>query len=156
MLKTSIGGSVVKASLLIVDDEAEIRDMLSRHFRYLGFQVDTARDGIEAMEKLARERTEVIISDIVMPRMDGVELLRAVRKQYPMVHTIMITGYVTLENALACMRHGADNCVFKPLEDLTELEEAVGLAVDRLKHWQEKLRMLQAMNPAVSGGPHGR
>ena len=146
----------MKARLLIVDDEAEIRDMLSRHFCYLGFQVETACDGIEAMEKLAQARTEVIISDVVLPRMDGVELLRAVRKHYPMIHTIMITGYVTLENALACMRHGADTCVFKPLEDLTELEQAVGYAVDRLKRWQEKLRMLQAMNPAVSGGPHGR
>ncbi len=146
----------MKARLLIVDDEPEIREMLSRHFRYLGFQVDTASDGIEALEKLAKARTEVIISDIVMPQMDGVELLRTIRQQYPMIHTIMITGYVTLENALASMRHGADTCVFKPLEDLTELEEAVEFAVGRLKRWQEKLRMLQAMNPAVSGDPHGR
>ena len=130
--------------------------MLSRHFRYLGFHVETASDGIEALEKLAKARTEVIISDIVMPQMDGVELLRTIRQQYPMIHTIMITGYVTLENALACMRHGADTCVFKPLEDLTELEEAVEFAVGRLKRWHEKLRMLQAMNPAVSGDPHGR
>lgn len=146
----------MKARLLIVDDEAEIREMLSRHFRYLGFQVDTAADGVEAMEKLAQARTEVVISDIVMPNMDGVELLRAIQKQYPMLHTIMITGYVTMENALACMRHGADTCVFKPLEDLTELEEAVDSAVNRLKRWQEKLKMLQTMNPAVSGEPHGR
>ena len=146
----------MKARLLIVDDEPEICEMLSRHFRYLGFHVDTASDGIEALEKLAKARTEVIISDIVMPQMDGVELLRTIRQQYPMIHTIMITGYVTLENALACMRHGADTCVFKPLEDLTELEEAVEFAVGRLKRWHEKLRMLQAMNPAVSGDPHGR
>jgi CheY-like chemotaxis protein len=146
----------VKARLLVVDDEAEIRDMLSRHFRYLGFQVDTACDGVEAMEKLAKERTEVVISDVVIPRMDGVELLRAVRQQYPMIHSIMITGYVTMENALACMRHGADTCVFKPLEDLTELEEAVEFAVGQLKRWQKKLRMLQEMNPVVSGGTHGR
>jgi DNA-binding NtrC family response regulator len=68
----------------------------------------------------------------------------------------MITGYMTLENALGCMRHGADTCVFKPLEDLTELEEAVEFAVGRLKRWQDKLRMLQAMNPAVSGELNGR
>ncbi len=146
----------MKARLLIVDDEIEICEMLSRHFRYLGFHVDTASDGIEALEKLAKARTEVVISDIVMPQMDGVELLRTIRQQYPMIHTIMITGYVTLENALACMRHGADTCVFKPLEDLTELEEAVEFAVGRLKRWHEKLRMLQAMNPAVSGDSHGR
>ena len=74
----------MKARLLIVDDEIEICEMLSRHFRYLGFHVDTASDGIEALEKLAKARTEVVISDIVMPQMDGVELLRTIRQQYRM------------------------------------------------------------------------
>ena len=145
----------MSAKLLIVDDESEIRDMLSRHFQYLGYQVETACDGIEAIEKLAQARTDVIISDIVMPRMNGVELLRIVRQQYPMIHSIMVTGYVTLDNALSCMRLGADTCVFKPIEDLTELENAVDVAVSRLKRWQEKLKILQAMNPVVSGETHG-
>lgn len=146
----------MKARLLIVDNEPEIREMLSRHFRYLGFKVDVASDGVDALEKLTKDRTEVIISDIVMPRMDGVELLKIVRNEYPMIHTIMITGYVTLENALACMRYGADTCIFKPLEDLTELEEAVEVAVRWLKRWQEKLKTLQTMNPVVAGESHGR
>ncbi|HEW78808.1 MAG TPA: response regulator [Phycisphaerales bacterium] len=146
----------MKARLLIVDDEAEICDMLSRHFRYLGYAVDTASNGIEAMEKLVHVSTQVVISDIVMPRVDGVELLRAVQQQYPMVHTIMITGYVTLENALSCMRHGADTCIFKPLEDLSELEEAVERAVISLKRWQDKLKELQRMKPAVSGDCYGK
>lgn len=146
----------MKVRLLIVDNEPEIRDMLSRHFRYLGFKVDVASDGVEALEKLTEDRTEVIISDIVMPRMDGVELLKIVRNEYPMIHTIMITGYVTLENALACMRYGADTCIFKPLEDLTELEEAVEVAVRWLKRWQEKLKTLQTMNPIVAGESNGR
>ena len=146
----------MKAKLLIVDDETEIRDMLSRHFRYSGYEVDTAANGLEAMEKLDASHIQVVISDIVMPKMDGVELLRNIRQQYPMIHTIMITGYVTLENALACMRHGADTFIFKPLEDLDELDQAVQQAVTSLKHWQDKLKILRAMNPAVSGGCHGR
>jgi len=146
----------MKVRLLIVDDESEIREMLSRHFRYLGFDVGTAADGIEALEKLAEAKTEVVVTDIMMPRMDGVDLLRAIRDEYPMVHAIAVTGYVTLDNAIACMRLGADTCIFKPLEDLGELEEAIAAAVGQLKHWQEKLKMLQAMNPAVSGGHHGR
>ena len=145
----------MKARLLIVDDEAGVREMLSRHFRFLGYQVDTASDGNEALRKLAEARTEVVISDIVMPEMDGVELLRAIRRQYPMTHVIMVTGYVTLENALACMRHGADTCIFKPLEDLAELEEAVVLAVGSLKQWQEKLQGLVAMKPPIVEGRHG-
>lgn len=146
----------MKVKILIVDDEIEICKMLSRHFRYIGYEVDTASNGIEATEKLAQSSFQVVISDIVMPKMDGVGLLRVLKKQYPMIHIIMITGYVTLEHALSCMRLGADTCVFKPLEDVTELEDAVVNAVNALKRWQEKLKMLKAMNPAVPGGLHGR
>jgi len=135
------------ARLLIVDDEPEIREMLCRHFEYLDYEVDSAADGLEALEKLRTARTEVVISDIVMRGMDGVDLLRAIRKQYPMTHVIMMTGHVTLDNALSCMRHGADTCVFKPLTDLGELEAAVDMAVADLRHWQEKFRALQAMSP---------
>jgi CheY-like chemotaxis protein len=64
-----------------------------------------------------------------------------------MVHTIMTTGYVTLDNALACMRLGADTLVFKPITDLKELEEAVARAVAALRHWVDLLKRLQAMKP---------
>ena len=61
-----------KASLLVVDDEVEIQQMLSRHFRFLGYDVETASNGCEALELLAKKRTEVIISDIKMPQLDGI------------------------------------------------------------------------------------
>ena len=64
-----------------------------------------------------------------------------------MTHCIMITGYVTMENVLCCMRLGADTCIFKPLEDMKELENAVNMAVERLKHWQIKLKTLIKMKP---------
>ena len=140
----------MKVRLLVVDDEIEICNMLSRHFRYIGYEVDTASDGIEALEKLAENNFQVVISDIVMPKMNGVELLEAIKTQYPMIHVIMITGFVTLVNALSCMRFGADTCVFKPLEDLAELEDAIANAVNALKQWQEKLKTLKAMNPMVA------
>lgn len=142
----------MKGRLLIVDDELEIREMLSRHFRMLGHQVELAGNGLEALEVLARERIDVVISDIRMPEMDGVALLREIRRQYPMVRTIMVTGYVTLENALACMRNQADTCIFKPLNDLGELEGAVDDALNRLSRWKTKFRELQGMKPAMEGG----
>ena len=145
----------MKVKILVVDDEIEICEMLSRHFRYIGYEVDTANNGVEALKKLEKNNFQVVISDIVMPKMDGVDLLRAIKKECPMVHVIMITGYVTLENALSCMRHGADTCVFKPLEDMADLEDAVASAVHALKQWQEKLKILKLMNPVVSGDNHG-
>ena len=137
----------MKGRLLVVDDEAEIQEMLSRHFRMCGYDVDVAGNGIEALDLLKDKRVDVVISDIRMPKMDGVALLREIRAQYPMMHVIMITGYVTLENALACMRNHADTCIFKPLNDLGELEEAVEMALAALARWNRKFRELQGMKP---------
>lgn len=134
-----------KFRILVVDDEKSIQEMLSRHFRFLGYDVVTANNGKEALEIMEKKRCDVVISDIMMPVMDGVELIRQVRKQHPMAHVIMITGYVTMENVLACMRHGADTCIYKPFTDLKELEDAVTRAIERLTHWQEKLKSLLKM-----------
>ena len=133
--------------LLIVDDEQDIREMLSRHFRYLGYTVDTAAHGREALEVLGRVKVDIMISDIMMPEMNGVELLRAVRNDYPMVRTIMITGFVTLENALACLRFGADYCIFKPLAELEKLEKAVEESAQKIRYWLEVMRDLRGMKP---------
>lgn len=139
-------GKKSKGHLLIVDDEKDIQDMLSRHFRFLGYDVKTASNGKEALRSLNETRTDVIVSDIKMPVMDGIELLREVRVQFPMIHVITITGYVTMENLLAALRHGADTCVFKPLNDLTELEEAVERAMGDLRRWQRKLKELKSLS----------
>lgn len=136
-----------KAGILIVDDEEEIRASLSRHFRFDGYHVEVAADGIEALAILEKQRMEVVITDIMMPRMNGIELLRKIRDEYPMMHTIVITGFVTMNNLLAALRYGADTCVFKPIQEMTELESAVSLAIEQLRTWQKKLRELQGIKP---------
>lgn len=146
----------MKTQLLIVDDEAEIRELLRRHFRYAGHEVETAGNGVEALERLARVRTDVVVSDIQMPEMDGVELLRRVRQEYPMTRVIMITGYVSQSNILSCMRLGAETCVFKPIESLDELDAAVTQAVRTVRRWREILGELQGRKSVVPPGPtHG-
>ncbi len=134
-------------NLLIVDDEAEIRNLLARHFTLLDYNVETAENGKAAVEVLENNRIDAVITDILMPEMDGIGLLGYLRNHLPMVRTIVITGYITLDNALSCMRLGAEAFVFKPIEDLTELEEAVELITKRLKTWQRKLRELRGMKP---------
>lgn len=139
----------MNAQLLIVDDESEIRDALTRHFQFLGYSVDSAGNGREALKKLGEKKIDVVISDIVMPIMNGTDLLRAIRHEFPMVRVIIITGYITQENVMACMRHSAETCIFKPWPDLTELEEAVQKAVERTQTWKQKMRRLLGMKPAV-------
>ncbi|HNX90696.1 MAG TPA: response regulator [Candidatus Omnitrophota bacterium] len=136
-----------KACILVVDDEKNIQETLSRHFRFLGYDVDTVDNGSLALDALAKKRYEVVITDISMPVMDGIQLLRAIRKEYPMVHCIIMTGYVTMENILSCMRLGADTCIYKPFEDLKEMEEAVESAVAYIDRWQKKLKTLLRMKP---------
>lgn len=136
-----------KPRILVVDDESNIRDMLNRHFRFLGYEVESAENGQVALKLMNEKRFEVVISDINMPTMSGTDFLRQVKINQPMAHVIMMTGYVTMDNVLTCMRLGADTCVFKPLEDMKELEAAVQYAVDHLKHWQQKLKVLIKMKP---------
>ncbi len=145
----------MSARLLIVDDESEIREMLVRHFGMLGYDVSAAEHGKDALVRLSEKRFDVVISDIMMPEMNGVELLQSIRAEYPMIHVIMITGYVTLQNALACLGGGADTCIFKPLSDFKELDDAVVAALETLSRWQRKLQELQGMKPAKVEAPHG-
>lgn len=141
------------ARLLVVDDETEIREMLSRHFRFLGYEVDVAGDGVEALEMVQSRPYAVVISDVVMPKMNGVDLLSRIRGEYPMTHVIMITGYVNQENLLACMRLGADDCILKPIQDLGELEKAVEKAVSSIQRWTHILTEILGMKPRdLEGG----
>lgn len=142
----------MSAQLLIVDDEKEIRTNLEIYFKSLGYEVDLAEDGQAAIDMLTVKRFDIIISDISMPRKDGIELLREVRHDYPMTRVIIITGYISLENALSCMRLGADTCVFKPLDKLDELTASVESSLKNLQQWQEKLRELVGMKSRDLGG----
>ena len=137
----------MKTRLLIVDDEEKICDTLSRYFKYQGYAVDTAGNGREALELLGQSRHDIVVSDIMMPEMNGVELLKTIRREYPMIRVIMITGYVTMEHALTCLRYGADTFIFKPIEDMSELKDAVESALKYLNLWQTKLKMLREIRP---------
>ncbi len=139
----------MSGNLLIVDDEEENRNMLSRHFRFEGYNVVTAIDGLDALTKLEDNRFDVIISDIMMPNMNGIELLKEIRDHYPMIHVIMITAYVSLENGLAAMRYGADTIIFKPIKDLQILNKSVREAAAKLDEWMAILKELHSLKPVT-------
>ena len=131
--------------LLVVDDESEIRNSLSRRYLLKGYSVDTAQNGLEALHLLEQKPFQVVISDIKMPEIDGLELLRRIRTEYPMTRVIIMTGYVTLENGLSCLRHSADTSIFKPLQDLQEMDAAIERALNYLQHWENKLLQLRKL-----------
>lgn len=122
--------------ILIVDDEKDITSTLKRFFAFEGYQVDTTNDPYTALKLIHEENYLVVISDIAMPGMTGIELLSRIKEYNGMIQVIMITGYVTLDNILTCLRLGADDCFLKPLDDLNNLKQAVDEALTKLTKWK--------------------
>jgi two-component system response regulator PilR (NtrC family) len=109
-----------KYRLLIVDDDRQIRDMLKQFFEKLGYMVVAAETGEDALEKFIEDEFDCVISDLVMPDMDGLALLKKVKERAPATLFFLITGYGTIENAVQGMKEGAYDFVTKPfqLEDM--------------------------------------
>lgn len=121
--------------VLVVDDEQHVTDTLRRYLSFEGYDVDVANDPYSALRMVHKENYLVVITDIAMPGMSGVELLGRIKDYNGMIQVIVITGHVTIENILSCLRLGADDCFLKPLGDMDQLGQAVGEAVRKLEKW---------------------
>src|SRR5262245_44930024 len=106
----------MSSSILVVDDERAIQDSLAWCLRNDGHEVRTARDGEEAMAIMADEHFDVVISDIIMPGLSGLDLLRKARALHPRTLFVLITAYATVETAVEALREGASDYVLKPFK----------------------------------------
>ncbi len=102
--------------ILIVDDEDVIRDVCRRSLEKPGYSVETAENGVIALEKMRAASIDIVFSDIKMPIMTGVELLEAIKRDYPHTEVIMMTAFATVENAIAAMKKGAYDFILKPIK----------------------------------------
>ena len=118
------------SNLLIVDDEQSYRQLLTLVFEGDGHNIRTAMNGREALEMLRVEPAEVIITDVKMPDMNGIELLRAVREFLPDVGVILMTAFATVDTAREAFKLGADDFIQKPF-DVEELKIIVKKAFER-------------------------
>ncbi len=110
-----------KAKILVVDDEAPICEMIKRGLSHLGeYEVDIAHNGFEAIEKIEKEVFDLVLTDIKMPEMDGLELLKNIKGTRPEVMVILMTAYGSIEMAVEAMKIGANDFITKPI-DLNEL-----------------------------------
>jgi DNA-binding NtrC family response regulator len=101
--------------ILVVDDEESIRSVLSDYFTSIGYDVVTAADGEDALKKFIPEVFDIIICDLLMPKMGGLELLKQVRLKDHKVLFLVITGYPSIDSAVESMKSGADDYVTKPI-----------------------------------------
>jgi DNA-binding NtrC family response regulator len=104
------------ARILIVDDEEIIRDSLSFILEKEGHAVETAQDGLEAISKIEKEPFDIVITDLEMPEVKGIELLEKVQRLTPEAFVLIITAYASIETAIAALRKGASDYIIKPLE----------------------------------------
>jgi len=113
-----------KSSILIVDDEPDILLVLGEFLSNEGFKVLTAKSGQQALEKLKEHNVDMLLLDMAMPNMNGIETLREVHKGAPHLPVIMITAYRDAEKVVEAFRLGAFDCIFKPF-DLKYLRQAI-------------------------------
>src|SRR4051812_24163499 len=117
-------------NILIVDDEQSYRQLLTLVFEADGNNIRTAMNGRQALEALATEPAEVIISDVKMPDMDGIEMLEAVRETQPDLGVILMTAFASVETAREAFKLGADDFIQKPF-DVEELKLIVKKALEK-------------------------
>ncbi|HVO67255.1 MAG TPA: response regulator [Syntrophales bacterium] len=110
--------------LLVVDDSPEIVEILSSVMEIIGHEVTKAYDGTEAVKQLLNNRYDIVITDAKMPIMDGIELCKFIKSQFPDIYIIGISGY--LDALKEFKEAGADICLSKPFT-FEEIEEAVKL-----------------------------
>ncbi len=137
--------------VLVVDDEADSRDALARVLASEGFRVQTATDGIDALERAAELPPDLILTDLAMPRMDGVELVSRLQARAPDLPVIVVTSTHDLTTAINAMRAGADNYVTKPI-DVSVLQLAIERALARRDERAESKQLRRQLRERVGEG----
>ncbi len=118
--------------ILVVDDEEDLRYVLARQLKKDGYQVDTASDGEEAIQRMREHEYAVIITDMRMPRRDGLGVVSSARELLPEAEIIVLTGHGSLENALQAFKAGnIFEYLLKPLDDIAVLNTLVERAIER-------------------------
>jgi DNA-binding NtrC family response regulator len=141
------------ATLLIADDEQGYRNVLKVIFEDLGHTVNTVTDGRSALGFLKRQPCDLVISDVRMPDMDGIEFLRAAREFYPDIGIVMMTAFGTIDTAREAFKLGADDFITKPFNN-EELKLIVKRTLEHkaLVHENKVLRAAQRRNTNIIGG----
>ncbi len=118
-----------KARVLVVDDEEGARTGLEKLLRLEGYDVDTAADGAEALDRVSERVPDVIVTDLKMPRMDGLELMGRLRETFTELPVIVVTAFGDVGSAVAAMRKGAAHYLVKPV-DFDELQVAIDRSIE--------------------------
>ncbi len=133
----------IPTKILLVDDEKDFVEMLSLRLKEVGEKVTPAHSGQECLEKLENNNIDVVILDIKMPGMDGIETLKEIKKRFPIVEVIMLTGHGATETAVEGMKTGAFDYLLKPA-DFNDLSAKLEAARKRKEDQEERIRTAES------------
>jgi len=133
----------IPTKVLLVDDEKDFIEMLSLRLKEEGERITVAYSGQEGLDILEKADIDVVILDIKMPGMDGIETLREIKKKYPLVEVIMLTGHGSTETAVEGMKLGAFDYLMKPA-DFNDLTAKLEGARKRKDEQEERIRKAEA------------
>jgi len=128
-----------KKKILIVDDDRTILTSFSEILQSKGYSIDTAESGTEAISKTEKDYFNLVLLDIKLPDMEGIDLLNSIRETNPRMMKIVVSGYASLENAVAALNRGADAYLIKPVDP----EELVRIVGEKLKKQENAGNMSQ-------------
>ena len=134
---------MVKMKMMLVDDEERFLQTTSKMLTRLGYDAVTASSGMECLQKLEQDLIHVVILDVKMPGLDGLETLKRIKQQFPMVEVIMLTGHATAESAVEGLKSGATDYLVKPT-DIEALVAKAEAAYQKRVDLESKIRMVEA------------
>ena len=130
----------MKSFVMLVDDEVPFVETMTKRLKKRDLRVISAYSGEESLEILSKNQNlDVVILDVKMPGMDGIDTLKEIKKRYPLAEVVMLTGHATVESAIDGMKQGAFDYLKKPCE-IEDLLEKVEGATQKKREHEEKIR----------------
>lgn len=128
-----------KYKILIVDNEEneEVVNLLKENLEQEGYEVDTCLSATEALEKVKSTKFHIVLTAIVMAQMDGLELLREIKKYDPLAQVIMMTEFSTMGRILSALEYGANDYIIKPFKSTEYVLDIIQYAVKKLERWRD-------------------
>jgi signal transduction histidine kinase len=129
--------------ILVIEDEDEVRQSYNDMFSFFGYNVESVPNGREGMSRITKKDYDIVVTDLNMPEMNGIEVLKYIKKKKPYIEVIVITGYATLENAIEAMKVGAYDYFAKPV-DIEHVRIVISKCVQQIqsRRENEELRSL--------------
>lgn len=142
------------ARILVIEDDQVVRTVFENLLPGEGYETDVVADAEEGLKLIARQPYDLIISDIVLPGMDGIELCRRVKEMQPDLEVILMTAYANMESVLAAVKAGVYDYMVKPFDDLNDVLHKVARAIEKRRFVLENKRLvayLQDANAQIEG-----